>query len=283
VSEFQISASLKADGAASQEKQQQPRAEIHIRKCRYGLMAFFPHDFYLGGALERYGEYAEDESRVLQGYVKPGDIVVEVGANIGCHTLALAQCVTNAGRVFAFEPQRIIHQMLCGNLAINGIWNVIAERMALGAEAGIAYVPPIDYAAPGNFGAVSLAKDVGEPVQVQTLDGCNFVRCDLIKIDVEGMEGDVLKGAAQTIKRLRPVLYVENDREEKKAALIAQLRLMGYAIYWHLPALFNPQNFNKNEINDYGSTVSINMLCLPEEKKMPCDLPRVELLSETLH
>ena len=248
---------------------------VRVQQCRHGLMVYFPHDVYIGGALERYGEYVQAELDLLLSYVQPGDIVVEVGANIGCDTVPLAQRVTDAGRVFAFEPQRIIYQMLCANLAINGIWNVIAERGALGAAPGIMQVPPVDYAQIGNFGGVPLQETGAEPVQVIALDAYRLTRCDLLKIDVEGMELAVLQGAADTIARLRPVIYCENDREEKSAALIAYLRELGYELHWHLPRMFNPDNWRRNPSNDYGDIVSVNMLCLPQEKGLTSPLPLV--------
>ena len=258
----------------------EPVGLVKVQACRYGQMLYFPHDIFIGGSLERYGEYVEEETQMLLRYCKAGDIVVEVGANIGCHTVPLAQHVTNAGRVFAFEPQRIIYQMLCGNLAINTVWNVIAERVALGAASGILYVPPVNYAESGNFGSVTMGSEGGEPVQMLTLDAYNFTRCDLIKIDVEGMELEVLRGAEQTIRRLRPVLYVENDREDKKEALIRYLYYtLDYDLYWHCPPLFAADNFRGDLVNVFRQEglqiCSINMLCLPREKREPSELPPV--------
>lgn len=261
--------------------QPEPLPLVRVRECRHGLMAYFPHDVYIGGALERYGEYVEEELQLLLSCVSEGSIVVEVGANIGCDTVALAKKVSASGRVFAFEPQRIIYQMLCANLAINGLWNVIAERAALGEGAGIMQVPPVDYSKDGNFGGVSLETptDHGEPVQVIALDAYGMTRCDLIKIDVEGMELDVLKGAADTISRLRPIIYVENDRKQKAKALVEHLLSIDYVLYWHLPAMFNPGNHRQNPINDFKvgdvSIVSMNMLCLPRERDIACNLEKV--------
>jgi FkbM family methyltransferase len=243
-------------------------------------MVYFPHDYYIGGALERYGEYSHLELELLLRYLKPGDVVVEAGANIGCHTLPIAQVVGASGRVLAFEPQRILNQMLCANLALNAVWNVFAERAAVGAVAGEIGVPPIDYSEPGNFGGVSLGVGA-ETVQVRTIDEFHLKRCDLIKIDVEGMELDVLKGAAGTIRRLRPTLYVENDRAEKSEALVRYLDELDYDLWWHLPPLFNPQNFKRDRDNVYSvnecPVVSLNMLCIHKRRAASVDLARVEL------
>ncbi len=77
------------------------------------------------------------------------------------------------------------------------------------------------------------------------------------------MEGEVIAGAEQTIRRFRPVLYVENDRPEHSAALIHQVLDLGYRLYWHLLPLFNPQNYFGVAENVFGRIVSVNMLGLP--------------------
>ena len=96
-----------------------------------------------------------------------------------------------------------------------------------------------------------------------TVDSLDLPVCHLIKIDVEGMEREVLQGAEQTIRRFRPVLYMENDRPEHSAALIRQVLDLGYRLYWHLPPLFNPQNYFGVAENVFGKIVSVNMLGLP--------------------
>ena len=237
---------------------------VEVSDCRYGKMMYFPHDFYIGGSLKYYGEYAEEETAILLSYINEGDTVVEVGANIGCHTVPMAQ---KAEKVIAFEPQRVLYQMLCGNIAINGLHNVHAMPMALGKETGTVFVPHVDYYSLGNFGGVSMANE-GEAVLLLTLDGFQLPRCDLIKIDVEGMESEVINGAEETIRKFRPILYVENDREEKKEALIQQIRDLDYECYWDTPKLFVYDNFKGDKVNRFGGVVSINMLCVPKEKNI---------------
>ena len=65
--------------------------------------------------------------------------------------------------------------------------------------------------------------------------------------DAEGMEADVLAGGEATIRRLRPWLYVENDRKNRSAALIGLINSFGYRLYWHLPPYYNPANFFANK------------------------------------
>ena len=265
-------------GSGGNKKPSGPKP-VRLSQCKYGSMMYFPHDTYIGGSLEKYGEYNGEEMDFLLAATVENAIVVEVGANIGCHTLPLAQKVGPKGHVLAFEPQRVIHQMLCGNLALNGISNVSAERVALGNREGIIYVPPTNYNDVGNFGGVELQTTPGgEPVPLMKLDMYPLPALHLLKIDVEGMELEVLQGAETSIRKFRPLIYCENDREDKKAALNAYLRSLDYDLYWHHPPLYRRNNYNDSPDNLFPNIVSFNMACIPKERseQVQTNLPKVE-------
>lgn len=237
-----------------------------LRVFKHGMVLYNKNDIFIGRSLALYGEYSEAEVDFFQQLLKPGDIVVEAGANIGAHTIVLAKEVKSNGMVFAFEPQRIVFQTLCANLALNNLTNVIARQAALGQEAGITKLPPLDYNRYENFGGVSLNENQdGEDIEIQTIDSLQLQRCRLIKADVEGMEKEVLTGAHKTIERLRPILYVENDRLDKSQILIHLIQSFGYRLWWHPSPLFNPENFDNNQENVFGNLISLNMLCVPIE------------------
>ena len=164
------------------------------------------------------------------------DVVVEAGANIGTHTVPLSKLVGIEGSVHAFEPQRLVFQMLRGNLALNQCQNVVAQELGLGRSRTRMVTPRVDPNQANNFGGLSLLQEGdGEAVTVVTLDSINLGRCRLIKADVEGMEEDVILGALETIARCRPLLYLENDRSEHSAALLRRLMDLDYKIWWHCP------------------------------------------------
>lgn len=87
----------------------------------------------------------------------------------------------------------------------------------------------------------------------------------LLKIDVEGFEEDVLRGATRLIAESRPLIYVENDRAEKSESLQRCIRELGYDAYWSTPPLFNADNFRARRDDIFDGVVSINMLCVPTE------------------
>jgi FkbM family methyltransferase len=234
-----------------------------LKKCRHGTMLFNFNDIYIGRSLDLYGEWTEGEVELFQQLIYPGNHVVEAGSNIGAHTLFLANAVGPTGSVLAIEPQRLVFQTLCANLALNDIPNVDARQLALGSRPGTTMVPALDYTQSNNFGGVALGRYAeGETVQVIPLDSFNLPSCDFLKIDVEGMETEVLEGAAATIARCQPVIYVENDRQDKSTRLIRTLDAFGYKMYWHLPYLYQPMNFAGNSENVFDGIASANMVCV---------------------
>jgi FkbM family methyltransferase len=224
-------------------------------------MLYNPADMYVGRSIDLYGEFSRGEVEMFDALVRPEHVVFDVGANIGAHTVWFAK---RAKFCFAFEPQRLIFQMLCANVALNGLRNVQAFNAAVSDEAGVTRVPLLNPEMQNNFGALpAFGHDEGEPTMVMTLDEIDPPRVDFIKIDVEGHELQVLKGAQKIIKKFRPVLYVENDRKEKSEALIAFIREMNYSVDDHTPFLYSPDNFVGNKENVFGNIVSINVVCSP--------------------
>ena len=83
-------------------------------------------------------------------------------------------------------------------------------------------------------------------MKVVRIDDLKLTRCNLIKVDVEGMEVDVLTGAAATIEQLRPVLFVENNTIERSRPLLEMLQSLNYVAWWNIRSYFNPANFLGN-------------------------------------
>lgn len=237
-----------------------------------------PNDLYIGKALLEYGEYGEAESSFLLQLLalnRPG-LIIEVGANIGAHTVALAaEAHRRQQAMQVFEPQPVIFQNLCANLSANGFEHVRAWPFACGAKPGIVHFNNPNYRATGNFGGISM--------QTEATGGTTRVSCvalddmlggeivSLIKIDVEGFELSVLQGAEQTLTHSRPMLYVENDRVDRSQALIEWLWSKQYRLWWHVTPLFNPDNFFGRSDNIYGNLSSFNMFGLPQESVVPVE------------
>src|SRR5262249_11490328 len=186
-----------------------------------------------------------------------------------------ARLVGPAGHVTALEPQRLAYYCLCANVALNNLHHVVCHQAAAGATAGTLVVPDLDPEAELNFGGLELFAlppcGPGQAVPGRLIDDLRLPACHLLKIDVEGMERQVLAGAAQTIRRHRPILYVEDDRPDRSAELRAALDALGYVLYLHRPPYFNPDNFFHNPTNIFGDTVSLNLYGHPREAASPID------------
>lgn len=229
------------------------------------------NDIYMGRAYLKYGECCEAELATLLPLIRVPGLVIEVGTNMGIFTVPMAAQLAREGReMLALEPQPVIFQQLCANLALNGLLNVSALPYACGRTSGMTSFEVPDYRNPNNFGGLSMSAREGGHAKVESVP---LVRLDdlvpaatvgFLKVDVEGQELAVLEGAAGLIDRSRPVLYVENDRVESSPALIAWLLARHYELWWHVPPLFNPANFYGVAENLYGDIHSYNMLCLPE-------------------
>jgi FkbM family methyltransferase len=232
---------------------------------KHGQILYFPNDVYMGVMLRDFGEYSDGEVDLFRQIVRPGDIVVEVGANLGVHTIPLAKMAGPTGKVLAFEPQLRIYHLLCGNLGINNLDNVIALNTALGDSCGTSYVPLLDYDSPGNFGGVpidqpQLDRSQTRAVARATLDsiGDQLSSLRLLKADVEGMEAEVLVGAERLIRRTKPFLYVENDRRSKSSHLLKVMFDLNYRVFWHIPPYVS-----KEHDSEFSGMGSMNLFGVP--------------------
>jgi FkbM family methyltransferase len=263
-------------------------APYQFARTRYGTMLVNVNDIYMGQSILQYGECCQHEIDILLPLLKIPGTVIEVGANMGVHTVPLATELARLGRsMFVFEPQPVIFQQLCANLAINGLMNVTALPYACGSEHGTVSFTAPDYCSPGNFGGTSMSASAATPsvrtAPCHTLDSLiQDAPVSLIKIDVEGYELQVLQGASNILAHSHPVLYVENDRAEHSAQLIQWLMNQGYRLWWHITPAYNPHNFLGVHENTYGPVCFFNMLCIHQSRN--CSLQGfTEITDPTFH
>jgi FkbM family methyltransferase len=192
------------------------RVEVERRSLRWALDLGEGIDFsiYLLGAFE------PGTQATLKKLVKARDTVFDIGANIGAHTLGIAQSVGPQGRVFAFEPSDFAFEKLCRNLALNPdlAARTFPQQTLLAACLSDRNEPQIYASWPLQYSGTVHPKHRGQLVStahasVDTLDSFvarnNIERLDLIKIDVDGHELPVLQGASETLRHFRPTLVME--------------------------------------------------------------------------
>ena len=232
---------------------------MSLKSCQtaYGPCKFYGKDEYIGRSLYVYGEWSGDECEKL---ISLGSgLCLDIGANIGFMSMALA----SRGPVIAFEPQEALFKLLVENTAGK---SVECYNVALGSAAGVAHMPRVRYGEKGNYGGVRIVSGGFGTIEVpmRTLDSFGLEGVGLIKIDVEGYELEVLKGAVETIERCSPILYVEDDLEHKSYALRKYIKeTLGYKnIEEHKPQLFRENNFNKYPSNVWDKSYeSRNIIC----------------------
>lgn len=180
------------------------------------------HD-YISGCICSSGTFYEVNMLEAISANFPQNTVLDVGANIGNHSLYLAK-FTSATTIHAFEPMPRSFEHLSSNMKRNGCENVILHNVALSDSSGVA---KMDFPDPTNQGMAKFSEE-GIEVQVIRLDDINLEKVSLIKIDVEGHELSVLRGGSETIRKNRPHLYIEIQNENLLSEVEDFLFELGY-------------------------------------------------------
>lgn len=248
--------------------------DIETSLYRYGKISYPKNDQIIGLSLREYGEWAQGELDLLFDFIAPGDTVIDIGAFVGTHVLAFAQKVGDKGKVFAFEPNPVIFQLLKMNVKQNSLANIKCVNTALSKKPGTILVNKSDLTQTANFGNYSLKSVSPEPtpknkkvsIKFTALDEYNIGKCALIKIDVEGMELDVLKGAAKLLKKTKPIILAECLSIQDGWPVVQFTSKLGYKAFLHNSLGYNPSNFKNNLKNLFGDGRETNILFVPEQK-----------------
>jgi FkbM family methyltransferase len=173
------------------------------------------------------GTYEAGTLHIFDYLLSEGDVYFDIGANIGLMAIYASQRIKSSGRVHAFEPEPDTFGILQKNCAINHIKNITLNRVALGEENKKALIfPNLDI----NRGASSLVRNdgsAGKEVTVMSLD--NYIGqypdpIKLMKIDVEGYEMEMLKGAGNLLKSaMAPIICIEYSKETHQNGDVADL------------------------------------------------------------
>lgn len=243
------------------DKQHQIEADrpyIQSVMGKYGRTHYFRNDEYVGRSVFKLGEFSPEECAYIVSLanLRPGELVLDIGANIGCISQAL---IAAGAEVEAFEPQPAVFELLEKNCP-----SIIKHNIALGSRPGTAQMPKVDYSKKGNFGGLGIGQGHGLRVELRTLDSFEYQNVGVIKLDVEGYEEEVLRGAVETIARCKPIIYLEADRREKLSSLAMFLSSIGYSYVRHEPPLFSPENYFGEPVRPWNvNYISANWVCRP--------------------
>ena len=195
------------------------------------------------------GSFEPETVRCYQKIVKAGDIVLDIGANIGAHALLLAQAVGADGKVYAFEPTDFAFTKLSKNCSINpGLAKRIHCLQCMLVDQEVSGTPT-----PGLYSSWPLKEDAGlhelhqgrlmttAGAEARTLDSVisslKLDRVDCIKLDIDGFECGMMRGASEVLTRCKPVIIMElapyalKEQGESLHELIGLLKQYGYALF----------------------------------------------------
>lgn len=232
-----------------------------LASSNHGSMIINRNDYRMVEANRGYGvgfqilnksSFDQDEVNFILGLLNcrrrhfgNGVIAIDGGANIGVHTIEWARYMFGWGQVIAFEAQEIIYYALAGNVALNNCLNARVRLAALGENCGELPVPQPDYFKPASFGSLELREHanteyIGQQISYEAgacsvvpmlnLDSLGLKRLDLLKVDVEGMEMDVLRGGEIVLSQKHPIMVIETIKSDR-TALENYMVNMGYRIF----------------------------------------------------
>ena len=199
------------------------------------------------------GVYGELDTKIIREEIHEGDIVIDVGANIGYYTLIFAQLVGSSGKVFAFEPEPKNFEILKKNIEINNYPNIVAEQKIVSDKSGIVKLFIAEHGIVGH--RINQQKSSQKFIEIESIILDNYIKklnldnkINFIKIDVEGSEPKVLEGAKEIMQKSNQLkIFTEFNREAVKKysvepkEMIDLLYRNGFKIY--LP------NYKENKIN----------------------------------
>ena len=241
-----------------------------LKDCRWGQFILLRGDM-ISQFMDMYGEWSETEVELYRHLLPSDGICIEVGANIGAHAIPLSK-ICSEGTIFCFEPQRPLFQILCGNAALNNRLNIVARNQAIGAKKSTLEIESCDYEESWNYGAFSIkdgfsreAKFSGnvtkESIDIVPIDGIPAIqqlkKIDLIKIDAEGLEFEILRGAELTVNRFLPDLFVEANDQSVFDNVLGLVKRWGYNGRWFVSHRFREDNFNRSWFAADGYDINV--------------------------
>lgn len=194
----------------------------------------YPIDFIQKHIVDTSSFFEQDILESLDNFIPPNSVIFDIGANIGNHTLYWAK-KRNQNIIYAFEPVKDTYKILCKNIEINELKNVYTYNVGFSDTKTKA--SEIKFRIQ-NTGDTHLKHDENGPYKLVTLD--QFVeenhieKIDFIKIDVEDMEINVLKGSIKTLEKKSPIIFVESY-DDYITTVRLFLEKIGYSLIKNYP------------------------------------------------
>ena len=201
-----------------------------VAETRFGIVEYFPDDGAIGASLGWYGEWQQQHLDLLAGLIRAGDTVLATSAGIGIHVLFAASVIGERGHLIASERRETHYRALRQNLAANRAANVTVLRPS-----------------------------------AATIDELCLERLDWLKIAESESALEAIEGAADTIWRLRPSVFVAAADSQAFADVVRCVTGFGYRCWRHEVPLFNTANFNHRTNDIFAGRASLGLVAFPEE------------------
>ena len=253
---------------------------IGLVNAKHGNFMFYNYDEFVGMSIREYGEWSEKLLQRLLLLLNESDYVVDIGSHVGLMTIPIAKKIGDKGLVYSFEPQKMIYNLQCGNLALNNIKNVENFNAAMGRFSEELFVDDIDYSEVGNFGGFGIKKDYDFSnfikttnqkkikVEVKNLDQfLTLKKCNLMKLEAELLEMEVLEGGIKFLEKFRPIIVAENNPKDPYK-LNKYLMSKNYKLFWFEYKFFNQNNHFINSNNYFKSSGKFYIFAFPKEKRI---------------
>ena len=253
---------------------------IGLVNAKHGDFMFYNYDEFVGTSIREYGEWSEKLLQKILLLINESDYVIDIGSHVGLMTIPIAKKIGDKGLVCSFEPQKMMYNLQCGNLALNNIKNVEIYNAAMGKSSGVIFLDDIDYSEVGNFGGFGIKKDYDfskfikitnrkkMKVKVKNLDQfLTLKKCNLIKLEAELLEKEILEGGIKFLEKFRPIIVAEND-PKNPYELNKYLMSKNYKLFWFEYRFFNQNNYFINSNNHFKSSGKFYIFAFPREKKI---------------
>ena len=233
-------------------KHHQTKLKLKLTETKYGKFIIPIDDPTIGKSLDLYGEYCDPEIDLLKMLIKPDGWFIDIGANIGTHTIPISKICE---RVLAFEPDAENFDILGKNVAglCASKQNVTVSRLALGDMNG-------ECSTNFDYGKTTIVE--GNEVKMAPLDVLGLPKINVVKIDVEGKELSVLVGMRNILTNAKPDLLIEMQDESTYADTFDFLKSVNYNMFWFPVPTYNPNNHKQNKQDIFGRQHGvINWVC----------------------
>jgi FkbM family methyltransferase len=193
---------------------------------KYGKITLYKNDVYIGGEFKQNRYWDEATLLLLREYVDPYRNILEIGGHCGTSSLVYSSYLNESSKLFVYEPQKNMYNLLVHNITQNGLQHkIIPYNLGVFCFEGTGKMNNTDLDGGGgnvskryaeecdlncNFGGIGLGAD-GEEIQLTTIDSMNLPDIGFIHCDAQGSENFIFSRAMETVKKYKPVIYYENN------------------------------------------------------------------------